>query len=117
MRADAVAAQLFGVCVVLRDEQQARLPLFVSRSRPGISFLSLITPRARLVPTESLKSRLSLSYMLYYICPMHTIFTLIIYAVLGIGSKYNSSDLGLAVKARADDESFASTSAPRLSSR
>jgi len=37
-------------------------------------------------------------YMLYYICPMHTIFTLFIYGVLGVGNQYNSSNLGIAIK-------------------
>ena len=38
------------------------------------------------------------SYMLYYICPMHTIFTVLVYAVLGTGSKHNASRLGIFVK-------------------
>lgn len=37
-------------------------------------------------------------YMLYYICPMHTIFTLFIYGVLGVGNQYNSSNVGIAIK-------------------
>lgn len=38
------------------------------------------------------------SYMLYYICPMHTIFTIFVYACLGLGSKYNSSATGIWLK-------------------
>ncbi len=38
------------------------------------------------------------SYMLYYICPMHTIFTVFVYACLGLGSKYNSSATGIWLK-------------------
>mmetsp|Transcript_28546 Transcript_28546/g.62505 ORF Transcript_28546/g.62505 Transcript_28546/m.62505 type:complete len:516 (-) Transcript_28546:575-2122(-) len=40
-------------------------------------------------------------YMLYYICPMHTIFTLFIYGVLGVGNQYNTSNVGIAVKVAA----------------
>eukprot|EP00884_Botryococcus_braunii_P012312 jgi/Botrbrau1/21081/Bobra.0144s0079.1 len=38
------------------------------------------------------------SYMLYYICPMHTIFTVMVYAALGIGSQFNSSTTGIVLK-------------------
>ena len=38
------------------------------------------------------------SYMLYYICPMHTLFTIMVYAALGLGSQYNKSNLGIACK-------------------
>ena len=31
------------------------------------------------------------SYMLYYICPMHTIFTVFVYASLGIASHLNKT--------------------------
>jgi len=38
------------------------------------------------------------SYVLYYICPMHTIFTLLVYASLGIASQYNQYNACLLVK-------------------
>lgn len=38
------------------------------------------------------------NYMLYYICPMHTLFTVLVYATLGIGSHVNGMRLGMALK-------------------
>ena len=37
-------------------------------------------------------------YMLYYICPMHTLFTVFVYATLGIASRLNKSHAGIGFK-------------------
>lgn len=41
---------------------------------------------------------LSNSYMLYYICPMHTVFTVLVYACLGIAPHLNQNNVLLALK-------------------
>lgn len=38
------------------------------------------------------------SYMLYYICPMHTIFTVLVYAALGIAPHLNKTTYGICLK-------------------
>ena len=38
------------------------------------------------------------SYMLYYICPMHTLFTIFVYAALGIAPQVNQSHTGILLK-------------------
>eukprot|EP00798_Chlamydomonas_sp_ICE-L_P018174 gene18174-24606_t len=38
------------------------------------------------------------SYMLYYICPMHTIFTILVYATLGLGAEWNQFKWAIWVK-------------------
>ena len=37
-------------------------------------------------------------YMLYYICPMHTLFTVLVYAALAIGRQMNGVSWGIALK-------------------
>ncbi|GAQ84773.1 cas1 domain-containing protein [Klebsormidium nitens] len=37
-------------------------------------------------------------YMLYYICPMHTLFTLMVFGICAIGAKYNENNLVIYLK-------------------
>ena len=46
------------------------------------------------------------SYMLYYICPMHTIFTVFVYACLALGAKYNASNTGIWLKCAPEPSSL-----------
>ncbi len=38
------------------------------------------------------------SYMLYYICPMHTIYTVFVYAALAIGPQLNQKNVWIWIK-------------------
>lgn len=44
------------------------------------------------------------SYMLYYICPMHTLFTLMVYGALAIAKDHNNKDWVIWIKYVGDDD-------------
>lgn len=58
----------------------------------------LISTQCRVIWLVYCAQVMNNSLMVYYICPMHTLFTVLVYACLAIKSDWNKSNLLLAVK-------------------
>ena len=81
------SASVLGTALAAFGLTQARMPRRFMAMMWRLNFLVAVTCVV-----------LQNSYMLYYICPMHTLFTIMVYAALGIAPQYNQSHAGILIK-------------------